>query len=49
MNGIFRYYSPTCDHTVKLIAERQLESRINWTRLVQAIEEKNGAPLDISR
>ncbi len=37
------------DHTVKLIDERQLGSRINWIRPVQAVEERNGAPLDISR
>ncbi len=37
------------DHTIKLVDDRQLGSRINWTRLVQAVEEKNGAPLDITR
>jgi L,D-transpeptidase ErfK/SrfK len=37
------------DHAAKLIDARQLGSRINWTRLVQAVEERNGAPLDITR
>jgi L,D-transpeptidase ErfK/SrfK len=37
------------EHAVKLIDARQLGTKINWTRLVQAVEEKNGAPLDITR
>ena len=37
------------DHAVKMVEARQLGSRINWTRFVQAVEEKNGAPLDITR
>ena len=27
----------------------RLGGKINWTRLVQAVEEQNGAPLDITR
>jgi hypothetical protein len=37
------------DHAVKLVDTRRLGTRINWTRLVQAVEEKNGAPMDITR
>mgnify|MGYP001070820321 CR=1 FL=1 len=36
-------------HTCQLVAARQLGPLINWTRLLQALEEQTGAPVDISR
>lgn len=36
-------------HACQLIAARQLGAAINWTLLLQALEEKSGAPVDISR
>jgi hypothetical protein len=36
------------EHIVKLIDARQLGSRVNWNRVVQAVEERNGAPMDIT-
>ncbi|AEB10286.1 L,D-transpeptidase [Desulfobacca acetoxidans] len=37
------------NHAMNLIESRQIGNRINWTRLLQALEEKNGAPVDITR
>lgn len=36
-------------HTCQLVAARRLGHLINWTRLLQALEEQTGAPVDISR
>jgi L,D-transpeptidase ErfK/SrfK len=36
-------------HTLKRVQDRGLAARINWTRLLQAVEEKTGAPMDITR
>jgi hypothetical protein len=33
----------------KLMSWCRLGGKINWTRLVQAVEEQNGAPQDITR
>ncbi|MBM4288086.1 MAG: L,D-transpeptidase [Deltaproteobacteria bacterium] len=36
-------------HAIKQVEARQLGDRINWSRFVRAVEERNGAPLDITR
>jgi L,D-transpeptidase ErfK/SrfK len=36
-------------YAVKKIQDRNLARIIDWHRFVQAVEEKTGAPVDISR
>jgi L,D-transpeptidase ErfK/SrfK len=36
-------------HALKKVEAKGLGSRINWTRFIQAVEERSGAPVDITR
>jgi L,D-transpeptidase ErfK/SrfK len=37
------------EYAIKRLKDRGLASQINWTRFLKAVEEKSGAPLDITR
>jgi len=36
-------------YAMKKVEQKGLSARINWTRFLQAVEEKTGAPVDITR
>ena len=36
-------------YAVKRLHEKGLAGKINWPRFVRAVEEQNGAPVDITR
>ncbi len=36
-------------YAIKKLQERNLSSRINWAKFLQAVEEQKGAPVEISR
>jgi L,D-transpeptidase ErfK/SrfK len=36
-------------YAMKKVQNRNLAGAINWNRFLQAVEEQNGAPVDISR
>jgi L,D-transpeptidase ErfK/SrfK len=36
-------------YAIKRLQDKGLAGRVNWRRFLQAVEEKNGAPLDITR
>ena len=36
-------------YAIKKVQDRNLAAAINWTRFLQAVEEKTGAPVDITR
>jgi L,D-transpeptidase ErfK/SrfK len=36
-------------YAMKRVQDKGLAGRVNWTRLIQAVEEGSGAPVDITR
>lgn len=46
---VYRKIPDLLRHAQKLIAAHQLGGSIDWTRFLKAVEEKNGAPVDITR
>jgi len=36
-------------YAIKRLQDRDLAGRIDWHRFLQAVEEKTGAPVDITR
>jgi len=36
-------------YAMKRLQDRDLAGRINWVRFLKAVEERTGAPVDISR
>jgi len=46
---IYRKIPDLLQYAIKRAADRGLSDQINWPRFLQAVEERNGAPVDISR
>ncbi len=46
---IYRKIPDLLQYALKRLAERGLAAHINWHRFLRAVEERSGAPVDISR
>jgi hypothetical protein len=46
---IYRKIPDLLRYAIKRAADRGLSGEINWTRFLQVVEERTGAPVDISR